>query len=73
MVPESRIVATDTVDVVIETADKVTVDPTARDRCPAPDSGLLVRGLGRPDVFRNELCSSLQLTGHDPNAPYRTE
>src|ERR1700746_3072546 len=32
MVPESRIVATDTVDVVIETADKVTVDPTARDR-----------------------------------------
>lgn len=32
MVTESRITATDTVDVVIETADKVAVDPVARDR-----------------------------------------
>lgn len=32
MVTESRITATDTVEVMIETADKITVDPDARDR-----------------------------------------
>jgi hypothetical protein len=32
MVGDSRIAASDTVDVIIETADKVVVDPAARDR-----------------------------------------